>query len=79
MIYTFRDTNTDEVIEVEMRLSELDSFKENNQHLKQIISAAPLSYSGSGFNLKVDDGFREVISKTEERLGKKINKSGKWG
>ena len=78
MIYEFKNNETGEVKEYSMRLSELDQFKEDNPHLTQVIGATPMSYSGAGFHLKVDDGFREVISRTEEKLGKKVVRSGKW-
>lgn len=78
MIYEFKNIETGEVKEYSMRLSELDQFIEDHPELVQVIGATPLSYSGAGFHLKVDDGFKEVISRTEERLGKKVHRSGKW-
>ena len=77
MIYVFKDTLTDQVIEVSLKLAELDTFKEQNPHMQRVITAPGISYS-PGTRIKVDDGFREVISKGEERLNKKFFKSGKW-
>ena len=40
-IYHFRNKETDDIIEAEMRMSELDTFKADNPHLKQVILSAP--------------------------------------
>ena len=37
--YVFRDTNTEEVFEHFMSMSELDTFIENNPHLQQVPTA----------------------------------------
>lgn len=60
--YTFEDTNTGQREEHTMRISELDSFKEQNPHLKQLIVGAPSI--GDSYRLgrhKPDDGFRDVL------------------
>lgn len=78
MIYEFKNTLTNEIEEHVMKLAEYDQFKLDNPHLERvIISTAQVAYE-PGTRIKVDDGFREVISRTEERLGKPVNNSGKW-
>ena len=60
--YTFKDTNTEERIEVSMRIAELDEYKLKNPHLLQQIVGAPSI--GDSYRLgrhKPDDGFRDVL------------------
>jgi len=64
--YNFRDENGDEY-EIFMRISELDAFKAENPNMVQYLTKPPLIVGGVGTNLKVDDGFREVISKVKEK------------
>ena len=63
--YTFEDTNTGEVHEMTMRISERDEFVKDNPHMKQLITGAPMVVSGWG-GIKTDDGFKEVLSKAAE-------------
>ena len=70
-IYTFRNTNTGEEFDQNMMISELDSFLEENPHLDQIITTATKIVHERGTNLRVDDGFRENISRIKETY--KIN------
>ena len=63
--YNFKDENGDEY-EITMRISELDAFKAENPNMTQYITKAPSVVGGVGSNLKVDDGFREVISKVKQ-------------
>lgn len=39
--YQFKDTNTGELVEKTMKISELDEFKKNNPHLEVHISGSP--------------------------------------
>jgi len=50
MIYTFLNTNTNEIEEHTMRLSEYDSFKENNPHLQRHFSSDSIPGLGDGMN-----------------------------
>ena len=78
MIYEFRDRETGVVEERIMKLSELDQFIIDNPHLEKIITSSGGVVYEAGTNLKVSDAFKEVISRGEEKLGKKYVKSGKW-
>ena len=60
-----------------MKLSEYDQFKQDHPELERVITSSGIVYE-AGNTLKVADGFKEVISKAESRLGKKINRSDKW-
>lgn len=62
--YMFFDTLTEDIIEVSLRMSEYDAFKENNSHLEPIIQAPALVSMVGG--IKTDDTFKEVLSKVAE-------------
>jgi len=69
--YNFRDIETGEVMEVTMRISELDDYKKNNPHLQQYLTAAPaLSSDGGGGGLKIDNGFNDVLKKIKAGSGR---------
>lgn len=64
-IYCFRDTNTDEVFDVMMRISELDNYKDAHPNHVRVIEA-PNIVSGVSITGKVDSGFKDVLSKISE-------------
>ena len=64
--YNFRNKETGEELETTMRISELDEYKLNNPVMEQYLKSAPRIVGGVGTNLKVDDGFREVLSKVKD-------------
>lgn len=64
MIYIFEDQEG-EVIEVSMPYTELDQYKIDNPHLKQIITA-PHIVGGVNDRVQTDDGFKSVLSKVAE-------------
>ena len=79
MIYEFRNKETGEIEEHVMKLSEYDQFKEEHPELERVITAGTGGFIYEpGTRLKVDGGFQEVIAKADERLGKKVHRSGKW-
>lgn len=65
-IYTFRDTNTDEIFDIMMSISELDNYKAAHPHHERYIDSAPSIVSGVSTSNKVSDGFKEVLSKVAE-------------
>jgi len=80
--YTFEDTNTGEVFESMMRISERDEFMKDNPHIKQLITGAPMIVGGQG-GVRNDDGWKENMSRIAEahpgspfaeRYGKKSTK-----
>lgn len=66
-IYTFRDNNTGQEFDESMMISELDTYLSENPHLEQIITSGTKIVHERGTNLKVNDGFREAISKIKEK------------
>jgi len=61
-IYTFRDTNTNEVFDLMMSISDLDLYKSNHPEHERVLGA-PAIVSGVSLTGKMDDGFKEVLSK----------------
>ena len=61
--YVFLNTQTDEIEEHWCSMTEYPQFKLDNPHLEPRITGAPTLVHETGSRLKVDDGFREVISK----------------
>ena len=64
-IYTFRDKDTDELIELTLRIADYDSFLSSNPNLERYIDSFPGLVSGRG-SIKTDSGFKEVLSKVAE-------------
>lgn len=58
--YKFEDTETGEIFEKFLKISELDDYKNNNKQLNQLVNGAPLIHSGRGL-FKPDEGFRDVL------------------
>jgi len=63
--YTFEDTNTGEVFETLMRISERDEYLQQNPHIQQIITGAPSIVGGTG-GMKNDSGWKENMSRIAE-------------
>jgi len=70
-IYTLRNKDTGEEFEQSMMISELDTYLEENPNVEQIITYGTKIVHERGTNLRVDDGFRENISRIKETY--KIN------
>ena len=69
MIYTFLNTETQQVEEHSMRMSEYDEFKEKNPHLDRYHEPGRGPAMGYSVRLgirKPDNGFREVLSKISD-------------
>ena len=67
--YQFQDSNTGELIEKVMKISELDQFKKDNPHLIRVFEGTSVGI-GDPVRLgirKNDDGWREVLNKVAER------------
>lgn len=73
--YEFRNTQTGEVSEHIMKISELDEFKSKNPHLERTITQAP-AFAGDHITLKKDSGFKEVLQRIHEKTpGSQLDKS----
>ena len=73
--YRFKDNETGEVTEHNLRISEFDQFKKDNPHLSTVIQSSGI-VSGTG-DIKMDNGFKEVLHKVSEahpnsELAKKV-------
>lgn len=61
--YVFKNNNSEELFEIEMRISELDQFKQDNPNLTQQITWVNFGNVGE---VKTDDGFKEHMSRIAE-------------
>jgi len=60
--YIFRNMNTGEEFEKFMSISARDEYLRENPHLDSVIGPTSIVHE-TGTNLRVSDGFREVMSK----------------
>jgi len=66
-IYTFRNKDTGQEHDESMVISDLDTYLSDNPHLEQIITTGTKIVHERGTNLRVDDGFRESLSRVKEK------------
>ncbi len=60
-LYEFRNTETNEVFEKSLSLSERETYLAENPHIKQIHTSGLNAVSDAGVRNKVPDGFRDVL------------------
>ena len=60
--YDFENSETGFIEERIMSYTKLEQFKKDNPHLKQVILTAPPTTGGVGDRVKIDGGFKEVLS-----------------
>lgn len=67
-IYTFRNKHCGSIVEFNMSIAELEEFlvTKGNEHLEQIITTPTKIVHERGTNLRVDDGFRENVSRIKD-------------
>ena len=68
--YTFQNKNTGEIVEIVMKISELDEFKLNNPNLERCYTSGSAPSIGDPVRLglrKPDAGFKEVLQKVADR------------
>tara|TARA_B110000967_G_scaffold95877_1_gene98468 strand:+ start:1422 stop:1754 length:333 start_codon:yes stop_codon:yes gene_type:complete len=65
-LYDFEDTETGEQFTELLSLSNRVKFLELNPQLKQIITRAPSLVSGTNMEAKMDDGWKENLSRIVE-------------
>lgn len=78
--YNFRNKETNEEFEIQMSMSELDKYKEDNPHLVQFLTGAPSvsinAHRYGGTNLNKNGSFKEVLKNIHERTpGSHLNKT----
>jgi hypothetical protein len=75
--YLFRDTVSGEIFEKQMKISELDTYKEQHPtHVRYYDGVAPAMGDPVRLGVtKTDTGFKEVLSKIHEKTpGSQLNK-----
>lgn len=66
-LYDFKNTETGEYEEKFVSMSDYDQFLKDNPHLERAYIKAPaLNKGGIGDRTKVNDGFKEVLSKVAD-------------
>ena len=65
-LYDFYNEKTDEIETHSLRISELDQFKKDNSHLSQRILSAPNLARDNGLQGKMDDGWKENLTRIAE-------------
>jgi len=77
--YEFQDTNTGEVFEKILKISEREAFLEDNPHLKQIISSGQTVIESARLGrMKPDQGFRDLLSGMKNNKSYTGNKINDW-
>lgn len=72
--YSFKNKDTEEVLKVFLKISELDSYKSNNPNLEKIIEAPGFMDPVRAGRIKPSSGFRDVLDKVKSNnIGSKIN------
>jgi hypothetical protein len=73
--YRFKNTKTGEVYEEFMKISERDSFLEENPDIEQLVYGAPgLADAARIGRMKPSDGFRDVLREIKKKnKGSTIN------
>jgi len=64
-LYDFLNTQTGEVEELMLSLSQREQFLKDNPHMQQMLGATA-TVSGVSITGKVPDGFKEVLAKVSE-------------
>jgi len=65
--YLFYDTSEEKEIEVFMKISELDAFKENNPHLESKIGSSNLISGRSLDSGRLPEGFKDRLRLIKEK------------
>ena len=77
--YTFEDINTGEIFEKFMKISERDTYLEENPHLKtRITSGQTVIESARLGRMKPDQGFRDLLSSMKNNKAYTGNKINDW-
>ena len=76
--YEFQNTDTGEVFEKFMKISERETFLKDNPNLKQIISGQTVIESARLGRMKPDQGFRDLLSSMKNNKSYTGNKINDW-
>lgn len=72
--YNFINTETGEEFEEFMSISALDSYLQENPHVTQLVSGAPMVVSGRGMG-KPDQGFRDLLKDMKKKHSQGFTRS----
>ena len=73
--YLFRNSDTGEVFEKIMKISELDPYKEANPTHERYYDGVAPAFAGDHITIKKDTGFKEVLQRVHEKTpGSQLNK-----
>ena len=76
--YTFRNKDTKKEFDIDMPISQLDTYKAENPNLEQLIKRAPAIADPARLGLhKPDAGFRDVLKRVKKASGRS-NKINTW-
>ena len=74
--YTFEDTNTGEITEISMKISERDQYVIDNPHMKQLITGAPSIGDPHRMGVvRTPDSFNSLLKHIKKGNSKGITKS----
>ena len=74
--YTFKNEDTGEVQELQMKIAELDEFKTSNPNMKQLITGAPSICDSVRLGVsRTPDSFNSLLKHIKEGNSKGITKS----
>ena len=62
-IYEIENTETGEIFEILMKISDKERLLQKNPHFRQVPSAPALNFGGVGDRVKRDGGMNDVLSK----------------
>ena len=62
-LYEIENTDTGEIFEIMMKISDKEGMLQKNPHFRQIPSAPNISKGGVGDRVKRDGGMNEVLSR----------------
>lgn len=65
-LYSFRDLETSEIFDIFLSIKDLDEYKKQHPQYERYIDGAPSIVSGVSITGKLDDGFKDVLSKISE-------------
>lgn len=65
-IYEIENTETGEIFEVMMKISDKEGMLQKNPHFRQVPQAPNINKGGVGDRVRPDGGFKEVLSKISD-------------
>lgn len=77
--YSFRNKETSEEFDLVLKMSERETFLQENPHLEQIHTSAPRCIEAARLGrMKPDQGFRDVLKSMKQNKAYTGNKINDW-